>query len=264
VRRPLAITIASLLLLAGCGGGGGDDDPTPQERLEQAVDDYERAVGDQDCAAFARFAHSAVRPPGKGRDDAPDAAECRNLGVSYTRLLGFKHTRIKVFGPAAIVEGTVDGPFVALIWTLDVDGEWTQVQSLPGIDPQIKPNSPRPDNRFAANAAAFVDAQRTGDCREVFRLLNSGSPFVARAADAAAFCKRFEQSSNAPSRLSAQLAQAPEAKPVDLGGTRDLHFFRVDTAKGRSWTLIMSTLPTTLPAAGHAQDSVLDYFPNSR
>src|SRR3712207_8713669 len=35
-----------------------------------------------------------------------------------------------------------------------------------------------------------------------------------------------------------QLAQAPAAKPVDLGGTADLHFFRLDTGRGRSWTLI--------------------------
>lgn len=254
----------SLLLLAGCGGGGDDDEPTPQERLEQAVADYQRAVGDQDCAAFARFAHSAVRPPGKGRDDPPDAAECRNLGNTYTRLLGFRRTRLKVFGPAAIVEGNVDGRFVALVWTLDVDGEWTQVQTIPGIDPQLRVATERPDNRFAANAAAFVDAQRAGDCRRVFRLLNSGSPFVARAADAPAFCKRFAESTDAPERLSAQLEQAPGARPVDLGGTQDLHFFKVDTGQGRSWTLIMSTLPPALPAAGHAQDSVLDYFPNSR
>ena len=264
MRKPLAIAIASLLLLGGCGGDGGDEEPTPQERLDRAVTGFEQAVANQDCEAFARFAHSAVRPPGKGRDDPPDPAECRNLGNSYTRLLGFKRTRSKVFGTAAIVEGRVEGRLLALIWTLDVDGEWVQVQTVPGLDPQIRPAAERHDNRFAENAAAFVEAQRGDDCREVHRLLSSGSPFIARSPDAATFCRRFRQSSDAPERLSTQLKQAPQAKPVDLGGTQDLHFFRVDTGRGRRWTLIMSTLPPALPTAGHAQDSVLDYFPNSR
>ena len=264
MRGALAILIAILLALTGCGGDDGDGERTPQQRLEDAVEEYERAVADQDCAAFARFAHSSVRPSGKGPDDAPDAAECRNLGASYTLLAGFKSRRLKVFGTAAIVEGDVEGRFMALIWTLDVDGRWTHVQTVPAIDPQVRLSRPRPDNRFAANAAAFVKAQRAGDCREVFRLLNSGSPFVAEGGGVAAFCKRYRESRDAPERLSAQLAQAPEAKPVDLGGTQDLHFFRVDTGSGRRWTLIMSTLPPAVPAAGHAQDSVLDYYPNSR
>jgi hypothetical protein len=157
----------------------------------------------------------------------------------------------------------VDGRLVVTVWTLDVDGRWVQVQSIPGIDPQAKGRE-RPMDRFAENAAAFVKAQRAGDCREVFRLLNSGSPFVAQAGDPKAFCERFRQSTDSPERLSAQLKQAPDAEPVDLGGTRDLHFFRVDTGRGRRWTLILSTLPRELPPAGHAQDSVLDYFPNSR
>jgi hypothetical protein len=261
VPRRLPILIASVLLLAGCGGDGGGGEATPQERLAGAVKEYQRAVNDQDCAAFARFAHSVVRPPGKGPDDPPDAAECRNLGQSYTRLLGFKSTRTKVFGTAAIVEGTVDGRFVALVWTRDLDGRWVQVQSIPGIDPQIR-GQERVTNQFARNAADFVTAQRAGDCRRVFRLLNSGSPFVARSPDAASFCERFRESRDSPERLSAQLEQAPRARPVDLGGTQDLHFFRVDTGRDRTWTLILATLPPTLPAAGHAPDSVLDYFPN--
>lgn len=264
MRKTLTIAVAGLLLLAGCGGGEEEKEPTPQQRLERAVGEYERAVADQDCVAFARFAHSSVRPPGKRRDDPPDGDECRNLGVSYTRLFGFERTRVKVFGSAGIVEGTVDGRFVALVWTLDVDGEWVQVQSIPGIDPQVRPAAERRDNRFAENAAAFVEAQRADDCRAVFRLLSSGSPFVARAGDAGAFCKRYRQRLDAPERLSTQLKQAPGAKPVDLGGTQDLHFFGVDTGRGRRWTLIMSTLPASLPAGGHAQDSVLDYYPNSR
>jgi hypothetical protein len=263
VRRPLVILIASLLALAGCGGGEDGGEPTPREKLESAVTEFERAVGDQDCAGFARFAHSVVRPAGKGRDDPPDAAECRNLGRSYTALFGFDSEKIDVFGSAAIVQGRVEGRLLVLVWTLDVDGRWAQVQAIPAIDPQVRGRE-RPMNRFAPNAAAFVKAQRAGDCREVFRLLNPASPFVAQAGDPEAFCKRFRESRDAPERLSAQLRQAPDAEPVDLGGTSDLHFYRVDTGRGRRWTLILSTLPRELPAAGHAQDSVLDYFPNSR
>ena len=264
MRTPLAILVAGLLLVAGCGGGGDDEQQTPQERLEEAVEGHEKAVNDQDCEAFARFAHSAVRPPGKGPDDAPDAEECSNLGNSYTRLFGFRPRRSKVYGTAAIVEGTVEGRPLVLVWTLD-EGRWTQVQALPGIDPQIN-GPPRPENSFAANAAAFVDAQRKGDCPRVFRLLNPGSPFVVQAQDdEGRFCRRYRESRRAPERLATQLADAPAAtRTLDLGGTRDLHFFGLDTGAGRRWTLIMSTPPRELPQGRPVEDSVLDYYPNTR
>ena len=264
MRLPLAILVGALLALSGCGGDDGDGPQSPAERLAEAVKGFEEAVADQDCEGFARYAHTVVRPPGKGPDDPPDAIECRNLGNSYTRLFGFKSRRSRIFGSAAVVEGNIDGRFIALVWTLDFDGRWVQVQSIPGIGPQVRTPAERPDNRFAANAAAFLEAQVDRDCRAVFRLLNSGSPFLARADDPRSFCKLYEESSDDPQRLSAQLRQATNARPEDLGGTRDLHFFRVDTGRGRRWTLILSTLPQQIPAAGHAQDSVLDYFPNSR
>lgn len=264
MRAPLAAILLILAAAAGCGGGG-DSEPTPQQRLEQAVRDYERAVADQDCRAFARYAHSAVRPRGKGPDDPPDAEECRNLGFSYTALADFKSARMKVYGgTAAIVEGTVDGRFVPLVWILDVDGRWVQVQAAPGIDPQIRVTQPRPQDRFAENAAAFVQAQRAGDCRRVFRLLNPGAPFVTQSRDdPGRFCRVFREGRDSPERLAAQLVRAPGAKPVEIGGTRDIRFFRVDTGGGRRWTLIMLTLPATLPPGEHLQDSVLDYYPTA-
>lgn len=262
MRAPLAAVLVSLVAVLGCGGGDGGE-PSPQQRLEEAVAGYEEAVALQDCRAFARYAHSAVRAQGRGPDDPPDAAECRNLGQSYAALADFKSRRIKLFGTAALVEGNVDGRFIVLVWMLDVDGRWVQVQAAPGIDPQIRSRK-RPQESFAKNAAEFVAAQRDGDCRRVFRLLNSAAPFVVQSEnDAGRFCRLFRESRDSPERLSAQLARAPGAKPVDMGGTKDLHFFRVDTGGGRRWTLIMSTLPMTLPAGGHVQDSVLDYYPTA-
>lgn len=263
MRAPLAILAAALLLAAGCGGDEKSE-KTPAEKLEEAVDGYEEAVENQDCEAFASYAHSAIRPPGKGPDDPPDAEECRNLGQSYTQLFGFKSRRTKVYGSAAIVEGQVQGRFVALIWTLD-DGRWTQVQATPGIDPQIA-GQPRPEDDFAENAAGFVEAQRKGDCARVFALLNAASPFVEQAQDnEKRFCERYRESRAAPERLATQLSGAPATvKPTDLGGTKDLHFFGLDTGQGRRWTLIMSTLPLGVQPGRHAQDSVLDYYPNTR
>lgn len=262
MRRPVLTLLLALVLAAGCGGG--EDDPqTPAERLEAALPDYERAVADQDCEAFARFAHSAVRPPGRGVDEPPDAQECRNLGVAYTRLVNFQAQRTKVYGSAALVEGQIDGRRTVLVWVVDVDGRWKQVQATPpGVNPQID-GAARP-NRFPQNAAAFVAAMRAGDCRGVFRLLNPATPFLEDENEgAASFCERFRRSFRAPERLAAQLARAPGAKPIDLGGTADFHFFRLDTGGGRHWTLIMSTLSPGLPANGHADDSVLDYYPTA-
>ena len=251
-------------LLAGCGGGDGDDERSPQERLEAVLPDYARAVVDQDCRSFAKFAHSAVRPPGRGTDDPPDAAECRNLGQAYTRLAGFRPRRTKVFGSAAVVEGQRDGALMALIWVVDVDGRWKQVQATPpGIGAQINsPSQPDTGARFARSAEEFTTAMRAGDCRAVFRLLNPASPFLENEAEPAGpFCTRFRRSFKAPNRLAGQLARAPGAKPVDLGGTTDFHFYRLDTGADRHWTLILHTLPPALPAGGHASHSVLDYYP---
>lgn len=264
MRIALLALLVLALLAAGCGGGDGGE-RSPKERLEALLPDYEAAVNNQDCREFARFAHSAVRPPGRGYDDPPDPEECRNLGRAYTLLAGFTSERAKVYGSAAIVEGRLDGRVVAQVWLVDVDGRWKQVQSSqPGIAPQID-GTPRPDAKFDENAAAFVEAMRRGDCRQVFRLLNVASPFLASEDEpAASFCTRFRRSFRAPNRLAAQLAAAPAAKPVDIGGTSDFHFYELDTGRGRRWTLILNTLPSALPAAEHAQDSVLDYYPTGR
>jgi hypothetical protein len=260
MSRVLLVVLAALVPLAGCGGGGGEPQ-TPQQRLQAVLPDYERALADQDCRAYARFAHSQIRPAGRGPDDPPDAAECRNLGFSYTRLMGFEAKRTKIFGSAAMVEGEIAGQLVALVWLVDVDGEWKQVQATPpGVIPQIASQS-RLQNRFRQNAAAWVAAMRGGDCRAVFRLINPASPFLGeRPADVRGFCTRFREARTKPDRLAYQLERAPAARPIDLGGTRDFHFFRLDTGGGRSWTLIMNTLPPAIDAAGHADDSVLDYY----
>jgi hypothetical protein len=260
MTRALLAVVTALVLIAGCGGGE-DEERTPKQRLEAVLPDYERAVADQDCRGFARFAHSQVRPAGRGPDDPPDAAECRALGSSYTRLMGFEAERTKLFGSAALVEGKLAGQLMALVWVVDVDGEWKQVQATPpGLIPQLESQA-RAGNRFEQNAAAWVRAMREGNCREVFRLLNTASPFVAeRPKDVRGFCGRFREARAKPDRLGYQLARAPAAEPIDLGGTRDFHFFRLDTGGGRSWTVIMNTLPAAVDAAGHAEDSVLDYY----
>jgi hypothetical protein len=249
---------------AGCGGNGGNEDLSPQERLRAVLPDYERAVADQDCRAFARFAHSAVRPPGRGVDDPPDAAECRNLGQAYTRLAGFRAQRTKVFGSAAIVEGQREGQLMVLVWVVDTDGRWKQVQATPpSTGPQIGiPVQAATNDRFARSAQAFTVAMRRGDCRGVFRLLNPASPFLeAETETAGPFCTRFRSSFRSPERLAGQLARAPRASPIDLGGTSHFHFYRLETGGDREWTLILHTHPAALPRGGHAEHSVLDYYP---
>jgi hypothetical protein len=260
-RRSIAVLALAALAL-GCGGDGDGEERSPQERLEAVLPDYERAVADQDCRAFARFAHSSVRAPGRAPDDPPTADECRNLGNAYTRLAGFEAQRTRVFGNAAVVEGQRDAQLMALVWVVDVDGRWKQVQATPpGTSPQIDA-PPRPQDRYGPNAEAFTAAMRAGDCRKAYRLLNPASPFLENETEpAGAFCSRFRRSFRAPERLAGQLAAAPDAKPVDLGGTPDFRFFRLDTGRDRHWTLILSTLPPALPAGEHLDDSVLDYYP---
>jgi hypothetical protein len=270
VRAPPVILVAALLL-SGCGGGGDDGPapggpPKPRESLESVLPDYEKAAAEQDCRGFARFVHSAVRPPGRGTDDKPDAEECANLAASYIHLEDFKAEKTREFGTAAIVEGRIAGQRIALVWTLDLDGRWKQVQATPpGAAPQIDGVARPGGNKFAENARQWVEAERSGDCRNAFRLFNSASPFVTQDEDdRRPFCDRFERGRRVSTTLSYALARSPAAKPVQLGTTPNFAFYALETTGGGYWTVIMSTLPPALPPSGHVEDSVLDYYPNRR
>jgi hypothetical protein len=272
VRAPPVILVAALLL-SGCGGGGGDDGggppdgaPKPRESLQSVLPAYEKAAAEQDCRGFARFVHSAVRPPGRGTDDPPDAEECANLAGSYVHLEDFKAEKTREYGTAAIVDGRIAGQRMALVWTVDVDRRWKQVQATPpGAAQQIGGVARPGGNRFAEHARQWVEAQRSGDCRKAFPLFNSASPFVTQDEnDRRRFCDRFERGRRVATTLSYALAHSPAAKPVELGVTPNFAFYALATTGGGYWTVIMSTLPPALPVGGHLEDSVLDYYPNRR
>lgn len=265
---PLAL-LAAAALASGCGGGDDDEPspdgpPKPRESLESVLPDYERAAAEQDCRAFARFTHSAVRPGRRDYDDPPDADECASLASSYVNLEGFHADKQREFGTAALAEGRIASRRTALVWTLDTDRRWKQVQATPpGIPEQIGGLARPGGNRFAANAARWVEALRSGNCRRAFRLSNSANPLVTQEGDdRARFCRRFAEARRLPVSLSAQLARSPGAKPVDLGGTPNFRFFGIETAGGGHWTIISTTLPPGLPPGDHVEDSVLDYYPN--
>ena len=272
IVRLIAVLLVALALPLAAGCGGGDDDrsppsgpPQPREPLAEVLPRYEQAAARQDCVAFARFAHSSVRPAGRGTDDPPDAAECQNLARSYVHVEGFRSERHQQFGSTgAVVEGTIAQQRVALVWTLDVDRRWKQVQATPpGAREQVR--QPKRPSQFVQHAREWVDAQRRGDCRRVHRLFNVASPFVSgEQADARRFCSRYAEGRRNRQTLPAQLERSPAARPVDLGGTPDFHFFGVETRGGGYWTIVMATLPPSLPPAGHVEDSVLDYYPNRR
>ena len=271
--RALAASLAALLLVAGCGGGDGDDDagppggpPKARESLKSVLPDYERAAVEQDCVGFARFVHTTVRPPGRDTDDRPDADECAQLAQSYVQLSGLKLDKSREYGPAAVVEGRIDGQRVALIWTLDVDRHWKQVQATPrGVPEQIGGVERPGGHEFDQHVREWVDAQRRGDCRTVFRLFNTAATFVIQDQnDPKRFCARYRRGRRIPTTLSYALSRSPGAKPVKLGETPMFAFYGLATSGGGYWTVIMSTLPALLPPGGHAEDSVLDYYPNRR
>lgn len=272
----MRVSVASLavaaLLLAGCGGGDDGDagppggPPKPSESLESVLPDYERAAAEQDCVGFARFVHTTVRPPGRDTDDRPDARECAQLAQTYVQLAGLKAERTREYGTAAIVEGRIDGQRVALVWTLDVDRRWKQVQATPrGVPEQIDGVERPGGNQFDRHASQWVEAQRAGDCRRVFRLFNPASSFVIQEDnDPKRFCRRYERGRRVPTTLSYALSRSPSAKPAKLGETPNFAFYGLATAGGGYWTVIMSTQPPLLPPGGHVDDSVLDYYPNRR
>ena len=272
MRALAAILLPAVLIVAGCGGGGDEDSgpsngpPKPRESLKSVLPDYEKAAAEQDCVGFARFVHTTVRPPGRDTDDRPDADECAELAQSYVQLAGLKIEKSREYGPVAVVEGRIDGQRVALIWTLDVDRRWKQVQATPrGVPEQIGGVERPGGHQFGPHVEQWVKAQRAGDCRRVFRLFNTAATFVIQDQnDPTRFCRRYRRARRVPTTLSYALERSPDAKPVKLGETPMFAFYGLATTGGGYWTVIMSTLPALLPPGGHDEDSVLDYYPNRR
>ena len=246
-------------LLAGCGGGGGDatkEAPAPtaatadagappraKEPLTAAAQRLEQALPGRDCKVLIRLMlHSIER--GTAPDAPPTAGECRFIRrEARADLRGFRLTKAREFGPAGITEGTGgstrrDG-VVGILWTLDVDGSWKAIFNAI-LRPQIG-RAPAYGGKLPTNAGRFVTAIAARDCDGMWRELNVASRFVrANGGSKKAFCASVRRTYRDKTTAFAQIVDERQTQLRELGKTRDVGFYSLQLANGRSMVLTVT------------------------
>jgi hypothetical protein len=276
MRRVLmALAAAAALAPAGCGGGDDDEGasvkglPKPAQPLSAVVSQFEQAIASGRCPQFFTLVHTRDRrantppgSPGSGR-------ECR--ATNLRDFTGFRAQKRREFGTAAVVDGRTNRHSqISLIFVLDSDRRWRVLPTSPvvpsGRDPDIRQASskPRDDDRFDANAQAFVKGFQDRDCAGIWRSLSAVSGLVTvRGNNQADFCRDLNRSYSARGTFPNLVLQSRDAKPQRLGETSDNAFYALKLAGGNVFTLVLSTDPANLTAAqkrGHPNDGVVNYY----
>jgi hypothetical protein len=268
--------VVGVVALAGCGGSSDDQTPSttaaataststtstttstasstvPEaaQPVTELVGQIERLTTPGDCAQTVKLIHPAdlIEPEG-----GPSAANCQAIQSLVNGLPSFKPSDSVEYGTGALIEGVSAGNPIVLEAALDQ----TKNFKLTGGStraPQIDTEAP-PDVDFEAPAAAFVKALRDDDCKSAHAAI---AP-ISRLADAnlKQFCSAFEGNFTAdPSGLGARLKADPNAELVDLGGTRNTHFFALATNPAGYRTIFVGTVE-------HGEPLVLDVLPVER
>ena len=210
--------------------------PKAAQPVAELVPAIERLGPRSGCAQLLTLIHPAnLLEPNAG----PSARNCNSLRRLLGTLRGFKATDSAEFRTGAIVEGTIGRKKVAFLAALDQAKKFKLIgisvprgqvgtKSQPGVD-------------FKAPAAAFVEALRAGDCHAAYAAL---APFSRlHYANEKQFCSVFEANYMArPAGLGARLRADAGAALVDLGGTRDAHFFGLATAPAGYRTIVTGKL----------------------
>jgi hypothetical protein len=270
----LLLTVA--LSVAGCGGGGSggggkqhttvdpSSAPVPKEKLASAAARLQRTLPSGDCKALIRLMlHSIER--GSKPDAPPTSRECAYMKTEAKReLRGYRVTKVSQFGTSGFTEGTGanahTGMVVGIVWVLDADGSWKAVYEAI-FRPQIGV-APEMLKESAANAVQLVSALRTGNCKELFRLLSVASRFV-RGVDGnrERFCRGLPATYGNPSTAFAQIKADDHVTVGILGRTRDFAFYSIKLTNGRYMNLVLSgQLRTTAlnELKQHANPSALE------
>jgi hypothetical protein len=215
--------------------------PQPAQPITELVSTLDGFGGKADCADAVKVLHPADLPDLEG---GADAANCKALHTFIDALNVFKASDSAEFGTAALIDGTNGDMEVSKIAVLDE----TKSFKLLGIyaqKPQIGTDA-RPDADFEAPAAKFVQAMRDDDCKSAHAAL---SP-ISRLAEGNAkrFCSTFEDMyMTDPASLGPRLQADPEADLIDLGGTRNEHFFGLATEPAGYRTIVVGTTKDGVP-----------------
>jgi hypothetical protein len=241
------------LLLAGCGGGDGhsatsassappaNSPPKAKEPLSVTAKRLERALPHGDCKVLIKLMlHSIQRH--STPDGPPTSGNCDYIKRAGNQLRGYHLTKSREFGPAGFSEGTGanvphDG-VAGIVWLLDSDGSWKA--TFEGIfRPQIDV-APDLAARADANARSVVDGLKTGNCAELWRVLNPASRFVLGAnGQRERFCRTLPATYRDKSTAFAQVKAegTPALKP--LGRTRDFAFYSIRLKNGRYMDMVL-------------------------
>ena len=252
-----ALALALAAAISACGGGGGSDtasQPEAKTPIADTVTDLNKAIADQDCKEYTPLNFSLVRlntQPG-----APaSATECKNVKAQLASLKGVKYTDSTEYGTGAIASGGSGHDADNGIFVLDRDGTYRLVTTFGG-DKQVG-SSPVSTDSADANAQAFVDAIKAGDCKKAEPLINPKSPGVQQSGGPAKYCDTVIKGKLLAPQLKA--TDNPTVEP--MGASLDLAFYGVPT-KDAWFTLIMAS-NSKVGQKQAPPDQVFDYFPST-
>lgn len=284
--RGAALAVAGLLALAACGGDDDplasasaspspsasasespasasreelpDDLPRPAVPLAQTVTEFDAALRTGKCAEIGVFVTARQRDPKAALGSQPDAKECAELEKFLNPLTAFRPGEHEEFGTAAVVDGTLNDSVATTVWVLDADRRWridptAYVYPTPE-DPDVHSvgTPPRPGNRFAENARAWVAAWRAGECAEAYRLTDPFSAFVAdNGGSEVGFC-RLVTESFAGDGIGRMLAANPSAEPEFLGAVDQYGFSLLRSIDGSLFTIVSIVQATNASSAERA------------
>jgi hypothetical protein len=273
--RLLLPCIAALLLLAGCGGDDGhtaksdssaapaDSTPKAKEPLAVTAKRLERALPQGDCNVLIEMMLHSIQ-----RQTAPNAAptsnDCAYISQIRKQFRGFQLTKSREFGPAGFSEGTGanvphDG-VAGIVWQLDTDGSWKATHQ--GIyRPQLDVAADLA-HRADVNARRLVDGLKTGNCAELWRVMNPASRFVLSAnGQRKAFCRTLAPTYREKSSAFAQIKADGNPALDPLGRTRDFAFYAISLKNGRYIDVVLSGQLPGVPRSQlkqHTNPSVLE------
>lgn len=137
-----------------------------------------------------------------------------------------------------MIDGKVDGTPTALPMALDESGRFKYL-SLTNVRPQVGTVLPQ-NADYVVTAGALVDSLRAGNCKATYALLQPGTRLDY--GNIKTFCRKFDENFlTKPAGFAARLQADPEAKPVELGATRDLAFFGVATDPAGYRTIVVGS-----------------------
>jgi hypothetical protein len=250
-RAILVLGAAAAMGLAGCGDDGGSEPkrrqaaaPRPNESLLAAAKRLQGALPRADCdELIGVMLHSIAR--GLTKPGAPPKpGECELMRrEARNELRDYRVSVVKELGVAGFSEGTgaraSGNRTVGVVWLLDADGSWkADFDAI--FRPQID-EPPRLPDHADANARAFVDALRSGDCPTIWRGLHVASRFVRGSAGVRdRYCASLNKVYSDRRSAFFQIRADRSARPRLLGRTRDFSFYSLELRNGRYMALVLA------------------------